>query len=184
MKNENSTFKMLASLFLEFNHETQLNGSQFNTMQTVCNMLNAVDRDRKLNGGTDYKVATQLDESEDNPFYEVDLPDPPINPQPKKAEPKEDSQEVLAKVKVDNHNVEITDDNTAIINVIDDSNASVIGGRLRFNVGFKTSQILDWAEHTFKVMEYLLFFIKVAVVFCAIAAVIWYLIYHLYDGEL
>ena len=150
MKNENSAFKMLASLFLEFNTETQLNGSQFNTMQTVCNMLNAVDKNRRLNGGSDYKIVTQLDESEDNPFYEVDLPEPPINPQPQKAVPKEVSKEVLAKVKVDNHNVEITDDNTAIINVIDDSNASVIGGRLRFNVGFKTSQILDWAEQHLK----------------------------------
>ena len=34
----------------------------------------------------DYKVAVQIDESESNPFYEVDLPDPPINPQPKKVE--------------------------------------------------------------------------------------------------
>ena len=140
---QGSTFKMLATLFLEFNHETQLGRSQLNTMQTVCNMLNAVDKNRTLNGGNDYKVVAQLDESESNPFYEVDLPDAPENPMPRKTETeKPRPSKRMAQVDLDNYNLDVMPES---INFLA-SDEIVLGGSLNFKENVPMSKKLEWCE--------------------------------------
>jgi len=133
-KNENSTFKMVAQLFLAFNNESELTQQQLNTMGVAMNMLNAIDVDGKLNGGDDYTIVEQSD----NPIWVNELPEVPANPLPKV----EDKYETLAEISMGDYNIGILKDKV----VFTAANDNLLGGELNFKDGIPMYSKLEWCE--------------------------------------
>lgn len=143
MKDESSnSFKALAGLFVSFKDETQLNPMQLAQMKEAMRILNSFDPKGKLNSEQKYAIAYQLDESESNPFYEVDLPEVPENPMPSKAETKPSPSKRMAQIDLENYNIDVMPES---INFLA-SDEIVLGGSLNFKENVPLSKKLEWCE--------------------------------------